>query len=224
LAEASVRVAVLCGPVGVGKSRLARWLTERAVEEGLMQAVVCGVGPGSVLPLGGLRTLIERYVRVNGLERQACRDLLTQRLVQTSVIEESELDPLFEFLRPSSHNQLMSADSALEPVGIAARVLRAATQRRPVLLWIDDFHGLDAALLLYLLDFLVASPAFWPMPIFPGVTVPEEQMSNPSPTLAQLYRLSRDEDTVVWHGVEPMQHDDLVELAASMLPLTRDAA
>lgn len=71
------RFVAVCGPAGIGRSALARWLGERAHELG---AALVLDATGGVDGLPGLRALVERHLHLTGLTVDAAADRVRRAL------------------------------------------------------------------------------------------------------------------------------------------------
>jgi len=231
LEDQNIHLVVLSGPAGVGKSRLGRWLMERAEEHGLAQAMGCGVGPGSVFATGGMRGLLERHLRIHGLERDECVGPVERRLVEPGHFEPSELRPLMEYFRPTLPGDSMHSSAVFEPAAVAARVLRAATTKRPVALIFDDLRGPDVPEFLDLIELLEASRQISPMPVLILVTLTggkrtaaesERHTEESLDTLAKLLELAPQD--ALHLSLEPMSSTDTITLAKTVLPVSEALA
>ncbi len=136
----SVAVAVLEGPMGCGKSRLAEWLCERAHELGLATPLVATHGPTSG-PSDGLAGLLVRQFRSHGAD--AAR-ILREQLEDLGVDDPDEREAI-EQLALHSQERPRRVEGAQGRYAILARILDRLCQERPVVLWVDDAQwGLDA--------------------------------------------------------------------------------
>lgn len=138
--------ALLGGSAGVGKSRLAAWLTDSATELGLASSVVIRSGPEEGSGLLG-RTVAERY-RCNGLKRLEARLRLEQVLAEEGVTDRAEVEGLVALVSeglagvepPESSARTIRFGSPLERQAVFEQLLRRAAARQPVLVWLDDAH------------------------------------------------------------------------------------
>jgi serine/threonine protein kinase len=126
-ASGDVRVLVLLGEPGIGKSRIARWGLAEVERRGVMQSAAVayeldGVGLG-----GGLGHLLSRLVGAPGRDPESYA-WLAARDPQIDVAR------LHAFLSPS-HATL---PTRAQVVDLCRRVLRAASRDAPLYLWIDD--------------------------------------------------------------------------------------
>lgn len=94
------RVVVIRGPAGIGKTRLAEWLVERAAEVGAAVAMRAGHGPGGG-PLDGLAGLVALHARTVGLGPKALQKRLLDVVRKQGVREADEALALAELLQPS---------------------------------------------------------------------------------------------------------------------------
>lgn len=173
------RVLLVRGPAGIGKTRLAEWLVERAVEVGAAVGLRAGHGPGGG-PLDGLAGLIALHARTIGLEKRALRRRLVEIVGRQGVRDIEEALALGELLEPSSESdgaeqgrkqqqrspvvtspgdgndeqRRIRLDSARERHAVALRYLARAGVDRPVVAWLDDVQwgGEAIAFARYLLE------------------------------------------------------------------------
>ena len=207
---------LLEGVEGSGKSVILRWLAQRVEEEGLMQAMGGGVGPGALFPAGGLRGFIERYLRIQDLDKKAATEIVRQRLIDTGHFESQELAPLMSLLRPEAATE--AAVKVADHIPLTARIVRAAADRRPVLLLFDDLHGPDALLALDLIDLILATRSFSPFPVLMVATRTlasedrfDDEIRDRIATLSPRAALQS-------HQVAPMQPHETRALVNAILP------
>jgi tetratricopeptide (TPR) repeat protein len=153
-----VRVVVVRGPAGIGKTRLVEWLVERAAEVGAAHVVRAGHGPGGG-PLDGLAGLVALHTRAVGLKGGALVERLQQvgrslgvadreEALAWSAVVEPNVDAASE--RGADPRAERGADrvalgSARERHAAVLRYLRGLAADRPVIAWLDDVQwGPDA--------------------------------------------------------------------------------
>lgn len=128
-----VEVVALHGPRGMGKSRLAHWLGQRAHEVG--SAILLRATHGPVpLPGDGLSGLATRFLR--------CEDLplpqLKARIAALVGDQEEEGEALLELLAPGVGE--VRFGSTEERHFAVEQLLLRATEERPVVARLDDVH------------------------------------------------------------------------------------
>jgi tetratricopeptide (TPR) repeat protein len=137
---ASLGVAVLEGPMGCGKSRLAEWLCERAHELGLATPLVVSHGPTGG-PSDGIAGMLVRFFRSHGPDASR---ILHENLEDLGVDDPDERLAIEELALPSQA-RARRIEGAQGRYAILARLLDRLCLERPVVLWIDDAQwGLDA--------------------------------------------------------------------------------
>ena len=161
-------VLVIRGPAGIGKTRVAEWLLERAVEVGAAVGLRAGHGPGGG-PLDGLAGLIALHARTIGMSKRGLRRRLADILGRYGVRDLEEALALGELVAPSSESEAVERaatnknrrhersavvtspgghaseeprrirlDSARERHAVALRYLERLGTDRPVVAWFDD--------------------------------------------------------------------------------------
>ncbi len=158
--RARVRVVSLEGPAGCGKSRLARWLCERAHELGVATPLRAVHGPLGG-PADGLEPMIARQLRTVGLDDHVQVLARVERLLRDLEVEDPfEWFGLAALVSPTSSDEAAAGiqpilfESPEERYVLVRRHLARLGRERPVVLWLDDVQwGLDALLFVrWLLD------------------------------------------------------------------------
>ncbi len=144
----SLKLFVLVGDAGVGKSRVAEWLCEYVHEQGFMHPLRARYGRVPS-PIDGITTAVSAHYNLEGADRVVIEQTLMGRW--SVDVEDTEaltwVAATAEWLRPSVPGQF-------EPVGptgkrfvldrpelrwlVARRVFERISKDRPILLWLDD--------------------------------------------------------------------------------------
>ncbi len=109
------RAIVLRGPAGIGKSRLAEWLVERAAEVGAAVALRAGHGPGGG-PLDGLAGLVAIHARTIGLSRRGLQRRLIEVVRRQGIGGVEEALALAELLNPARDDFASRRSSGVRPL------------------------------------------------------------------------------------------------------------
>jgi tetratricopeptide (TPR) repeat protein len=137
-ASGTVEVIGLHGPMGMGKSRLADWLGQRAHEAGSAILMRATHGP-VLLPTDGLGGMAVRFLRCDDLSVGQLR----QRIAALVGDQEEEGEALLELLAPGAGGVRFA--SAEERHVAVEQLLWRATEERPVVMRLDDVHhGADS--------------------------------------------------------------------------------
>ncbi|RAL23943.1 hypothetical protein DL240_07285 [Lujinxingia litoralis] len=149
------RAVLLEGPSGVGKTRQASWLCQRAHERGVAHSALAPHSP-IASQTQGLTALLNDLLQTHNLPHEQrlahLRDLLSRSgpLAPDDLLDCIELAHL---TNPNLHPEASRA-TPQQRYALIARVLKRLHPHRPLILHLDDVHyGLDSlALALFLLD------------------------------------------------------------------------
>ncbi|MFW6057365.1 MAG: protein kinase domain-containing protein [Persicimonas sp.] len=219
------RLALLEGGAGTGKSRLARWLTERANEVGGAQVLAAVHGP--VLgPTDGLSGMVARHFGCVGLEREAISRRLESVLRRQGVTEPYEWNALTELIVPRGGLDTKQKGSVRfrttrQRYALLRRMLERIARRRPLILWLDDVQwGADAlGLAAHMLEIQRATRS----PIFMVLTARSEMLADRPTERAILERLMEREHAQSL-SIGELPAADTSELVRRLLKLDGDLA
>jgi eukaryotic-like serine/threonine-protein kinase len=144
------RAVVINGPSGVGKSRLAQWLCERAGETGAANNLRTTPGADPT-GMGRLAEMLAGHFQTRGLPRAKVRSRLGDWLCARGVEDPYEAEALTEILSPATEADLDEGQRKTQfsnpeqRYGVIARTLGRLAEQRPLVVWLDDVHAsLDA--------------------------------------------------------------------------------
>ncbi len=225
-ATGRARCVVLRGPSGTGKSRLARWLSERAAEAAGVVALRAnhaeGEGPGT-----GIAPMVARHLRSAGMERTKL-ELRTARLAaRTGVVEADEASALAELIQPATEAQIAAGAKAVrfrdprERHVLVHRILQrtdagpAGTEGpRTAVVWLDDAQwGADA---LAFARHVLGVQAEQPTPILLVITAQEAALVERPAEAIALEDLSMEPDVDIIE-VGPLPQADHAALVETLL-------
>ncbi|QDG54673.1 hypothetical protein FIV42_29200 [Persicimonas caeni] len=216
---------LLKGRAGTGKSRLARWLTERAAEVGAVTVLSAVHSPISG-PADGLSGMAARFFGCVGLERDDVRRRLEKLLGARGVTEPYEWNALTELINPAAHadsagDSMVRFTSNRQRYALLRRMVERIARRRPVLLWLDDVQwGADTlGFAEHLLDIHRTTPA----PIFMVLTAREEALNSRPLERSLIKRMLRVENSALL-PIDPLAPKDTSELVRRLLMLEGDLA
>lgn len=230
------RLALVRGEVGVGASRLAQWLAERAHETGAAEVLQAGHSPTGG-PTNGVARMVGGFLRCTGLSRdeialrvgqlfddRAAPGLMTHNLDAASSRDKAEL---VELLAPACDPDFRDEALALRLVRPSERhmawrrLLERLTARRPVLLVLDDVQWGSAT--LSFVRHLLNEQAHGGLPVLIVATLREGEEARTRPVGEQLRDLLRFERA--WQlGLAPLARADHERLIEEMLGLEHGLA
>ena len=216
------RLIVLRGPAGYGKSRMSRWLAERAAELG-SAAVVSAIHSPIIGPTDGLEPMIARHHRLVGLTREQTYARLQAVLPADGDGNLEEAAALTDLLFPQPRGQARSSGSIMvgsresRRYAVVLHWLRRLSERRPLVLRLDDVQwGADA---LGFAQKLLASPG--PLPVLILCTVRDEALTErtvETHLIEDLLKL----DSAAALEIGPLPGEAQTELLERLLTLSGD--
>lgn len=140
-ASRQVRLVLLRGAAGNGKTRLAEWLAQRAHEAGGATVLRASHGPSPGAG-DGLPRMMARHLRCVGLTRAETLVRVTHLLRAWKVTDGTEAAGLTELMVPGTAEEGVAArpQTAAERFGLLEHHCRRLTRQRPVLILLDDVH------------------------------------------------------------------------------------
>lgn len=137
-----VRLVLLRGAAGNGKTRLAEWIAQRAHEVGGVTVLRAyhGSSPGAG---DGLPRMMVRHLRCVGLTRAETQERTERLLRAWKVTDEDEAAGLTDLMVPSMSEEGISGprpQTASERFSLLERHCRRLARQRPVLILLDDVH------------------------------------------------------------------------------------
>ncbi len=218
------RVVLLRGPRGCGKSRLARWIGERAHELGAGTIFQALHGPRTG-PEMGLAGMVRRHYRCTGLDPEATLARVEKVLGRERRPDPEEAAAIAALIAPDDDGAARAGrvavrfGSARERHLVVGRMLERACRERPCVVWLDDVQwGADA---LAFARFLVEPPI--PLPVLFVATVRTEELTghdDASGLLEQVLRLP----LAGALAVGPLAEADGAELVRELLGLEGELA
>ena len=165
------------GPAGFGKTRLGRWLGERADELGVATILHATHSPGPSAR-SGLGGLVSRFLRLGGMPRDEVARALRERLQALGAAEADEWEDLTELVSPAAedpakpagrYGPVLRLKAPQERFELVRRfVQRVAGGRVPIVL-VDDAQWATETLVL--VQHLLEPPVGQPMPALILMTV-----------------------------------------------------
>ena len=144
------RLIVLIGEAGVGKSRLAEWLSEQVHEQGKMMPLRARYGRIAT-PLDGVTGAVNTHYGLEGANHALVEQTIMNRWEVVPSDDEalSWVAATAEWLRPTPPGTLAPLgptgkrfilDTPEQRWSVVRRVLERIAKDRPVLVWFDDLH------------------------------------------------------------------------------------
>lgn len=214
------KLAVLRGPSGVGKSRLAQWLCETGHELGVASfaSAVHHPSPG---PGDGLGPMVGRLMRISGLPREDIGNRLAWWLASHGVVDPLEGRALTELVAPSAsdHPDHYRFQTPAERYLVLLRLLVRRADERPLIVWLDDAHHSEETLRFL----LHATTQEVDAPIFFVATIQEEALGELPAAASLVAQLEGSPGTLIPH-IHPLDATERAALIQGELGLEDELA
>ena len=220
--ERRPRAVVLTGGAGCGKSRLARWLCERAHEVGAATILRASHGPIAG-PTHGVGPAVRRFLHLDGLDREGTFARMRDVLRREGVNDLYEWAALTELVAPRQGPKSTAAATVRfadpgERFLILRRFLARLTDERPVVLWLDDAQW--AAEDLRFIEHLLSGEG---LPVLALLTVRDDVVST-RPLEFELLRGLETQEAATTLSIGPLPRSDWRDLVRRILVLEGDLA
>lgn len=195
------RVVLLEGAAGCGKTRLARWIGERAHEVGAATVILATHG-ALAGPSHGLGPMLARFGRFDGLEGPQARRRVARLLAERGRFGEDEIDAVTALLGTKGRKRVRFRNPGERFLALR-RLLEVIAQERTVLLVLDDLHfGVET--LAFLSHMLDADARF---PLLAVGTVRDDLLAERPAEAAQVAELvARPDVRPLYVGPLPEEH------------------
>ena len=178
-AQGRAHVVVLRGGAGTGKSRLAKWVCERAHEIGAAH-VLRAFHSEDGGPLDGMGPMVGRYFRCSGLSHRDAQEQVRSLFGSAEDISDAEYEAIAELVTSNSNTNSGEDEGTVlfdRPetwYAVLEQVLVRLSRDRPIVMWLDDVQwGLDA---LGFSQHLLDHQGLNPCPVLVVMTVRDEAL------------------------------------------------
>ncbi len=223
--EEILTLSIVGGEAGVGKTRLGSWLCTRAHEVGAVSVLKAIHTSGGEGPTEGLAGMVRRRFRTWKLSRHEVFECLREELPSLRAEDEmqriSDAQAITELIRPAGDNATAAEgpqfrfNNSRQKYALLLRLFRRWTQRRALLVWLDDVQwGKEA---LGLVEYLREHADEMP-PVYVVATVRSELISEDLSLRKRLDAIAADEIADRFE-LRPLAGDDHRRMLSRLLPL-----
>lgn len=213
-------VLLLEGKPGVGKSRLAQWLTHRSAELGL-STTLHGVHGREHRDGQALANMLNHYLRCAALDREATHARVKRAVRRLAKREDSQalIDQDITLLTALMTQQEVFERSPAETYDAMARQLARTANYRPMIIWMDDLEYGERSL-RFLLHYMEQAPR---APLLFVLTLDETPQAQ-SEQVRGLLELLRDLPSTTTLRVDRLDALSHAALIQNLLPLSASLA
>jgi serine/threonine protein kinase/tetratricopeptide (TPR) repeat protein len=217
-----LRVTVLTGDVGSGKSRLAEWMVRRAHEVGATENFRARHAPDGNGAGDGLAGMVARKFHTWNLDREGVKRHLQEALPThpESSLRDSDVRALTELLRPSGTDNSPGETSYRfsnhqQRYQLLVRLLERFSDQRAPAVWIDDLQW--SADTVGWLDFVLRSPEASPAWIV--ATVRDDVLADRPAMASKINSLVDEHAACDRLHIESLTSEEHRQLVQRLLPL-----
>ena len=173
-------VAVLQGPAGIGKTRLASWIGHRAHEVGAVALLTAHHSPIAG-PADGISRMFSNHLRCTGLSRPQILEQVREFYGVDGTLDGDDLHQcmaLTDLLAPGADPGFDASEQRIEFTKpeerfvVWKRLLATMSRRRPALLMLDDVHW--GSNTLRFVNYLMSTPNDEALPVLMVLTARED--------------------------------------------------
>jgi serine/threonine protein kinase/tetratricopeptide (TPR) repeat protein len=215
-----VRLVLLRGAAGNGKTRLAEWIAQRAHEVGGATVLRASHGPSPGAG-DGLSRMMARHLRCVGLTRAETLERTERLLRAWKFTDGSEASGLTDLMVPGTADEgaaVLRPQTAGERFDLLERHCRRLARQRPILILLDDIHWSAEAIAFA--DHLLRSAD---LPVLILLTARDEALAErrlEAAAVAELLTLPGTRQL----EVPPLTHGDRTALVEELLGLSGELA
>ncbi len=209
---------VVEGSAGTGKSELVRWICRRAREVGGARVLTAYHSPSPGAG-DGLVPMVARFLKCSRLDPEKLEIHLGKTLINEGIADQFDLRALLALLAgEGSGEQQLGRE---ERYAIIYRMLALLSNRRPVIVWLDDVQwGLDA---IGFAEYVHERQQNYPAPIAVLMTTRTEGLAERPTEERALARLLAAQE-VQKVDLEPLDEADIDRLLCHLLRLDPELA
>jgi tetratricopeptide (TPR) repeat protein/predicted Ser/Thr protein kinase len=218
------------GEEGIGKSRLAQWMSVRVEESGVMRAIE-GTFNRNAGGFDGVRAVLDHLLGTSEVAYDSLGDVIYGKLKRWRFAED-EIETAIELMRPENDDTLFEQTgpatdrrvSQQERVfAVIERIFRHVARERPLLVIFENFH-LASDTTFAFLEHLAVGLHLDPSPILIVGTIRREEVDSVPKLRESLQRLGRFGTDVHRMKLGPLSLDEAAALATKLLPVADELA
>lgn len=212
------------GESGIGKSRLAQWIQVRVDESGVMRSVV-GTHVNNGGGFDGMRSILDQLLGTNEVAYEDVPFVLESRLKRWDFASD-EIETAAQLMQPGGDAVLFAASGSMNDkvsqqervFAVVERILRRATQERPLLIILENLHFAGDTTFAFL-EHLAVGLHLNPAPILVVATINNDVLGAVTELREALARLGKFGTDLVRVTLGILTEDEATQLVQKILPL-----